>query len=122
MLDINITHPIRVTQLAISHFLEEKKPGSVVHLSSVAGQHSFSPTPLYNTSKHAISGFVRTLAPLEQRLGIRVTAIAPGLIKTPIWTDVRVFPSLVLVVILDLLTVLLIIVSRKAQEFQGGRW
>jgi 3-hydroxybutyrate dehydrogenase len=89
MLDINITHPIRVTQLAIAHFLNKKQLGSIVHISSVAGQRSASPTPLYNASKHAISGFVRSLRGLEKRFGIRVSAVAPGLIKTPLWTEAR---------------------------------
>ena len=44
-------------------------------------------TPLYNAAKHGINGFVRSMAPLEQKLNIRVTAVAPGLIKTPLWTD-----------------------------------
>ena len=30
---------------------------------------------------------MRTLAPLEKRFGIRVAAVAPGLIRTPLWTD-----------------------------------
>lgn len=42
-------------------------------------------TPLYNASKFAITGFVRSLAGLEE-LGIRVTAIAPALVQTPIWS------------------------------------
>lgn len=44
--------------------------------------------PLYNASKHGLSGFVRTLAPLENaEQRIRVTAVAPGVIDTPIWRD-----------------------------------
>ena len=43
--------------------------------------------PIYNATKHGINGFVRSLAPLESRLGIRVTGVAPGVIKTPLWTD-----------------------------------
>ena len=30
---------------------------------------------------------MRSLAPLSQRLGVRVTAVAPGVIKTPLWTE-----------------------------------
>ncbi|KAI9812290.1 MAG: hypothetical protein M1827_004739 [Pycnora praestabilis] len=97
-IDINITHPIRVTQLAISHFLSPPNPQStprasptnpksIIHISSIAAQRTLLPTPIYCASKHAISGFVRSLASLEQRAGIRVTAVAPGVIKTPLWTD-----------------------------------
>jgi 3-hydroxybutyrate dehydrogenase len=93
LLDINLTHPIRVTQLAISHFLaadppaSSKNPKTVIHVSSIAGQKSSLAAPIYSATKHAISGFVRSLAPLEAKLGIRVAAVAPGVVKTPLWTD-----------------------------------
>ena len=95
-LDINITHPIRATQLAISYFLAASpkvsvsNPKSIIHISSTAGQTSSFPTPLYHASKHAISAFVRNLGPLESTHGIRVAAVAPGVIKTPIWTSEKV--------------------------------
>lgn len=44
------------------------------------------PTPLYAASKAAISSFTRSLALLEPQLNIRVNAVAPGIVKTPIWT------------------------------------
>ncbi|PQE08501.1 hypothetical protein CJF30_00005366 [Rutstroemia sp. NJR-2017a BBW] len=91
LLDINITHPIRTTQIAIAHFLSRNKPGVVIHISSVAGQVPFFPTPMYVASKHAISGFVRSLARLESPTPdipkVRVSTVAPGLIRTPLWTD-----------------------------------
>jgi 3-hydroxybutyrate dehydrogenase len=46
LLDINLTHPIRTTQLAIAHFLEKKKPGNILHISSIAGQISNPVAPL----------------------------------------------------------------------------
>ncbi|CAD6566815.1 MAG: hypothetical protein ASARMPRED_000150 [Alectoria sarmentosa] len=99
ILDINLTHPIRTTQLAISHFLspsnnnnnnnkkKESSLKSIVHISSIAGQRTPLSAPIYNATKHAINGFVRSLAPLDSRLGIRVTGVAPGVIKTPLWTE-----------------------------------
>ncbi|KAL8981484.1 MAG: hypothetical protein Q9205_003746 [Flavoplaca limonia] len=96
LLDINLTHPIRTTQLAIAHFLSKRRcsplppahvMSHVVHISSIAGQTTPLLAPLYNASKHAISGFVRTLAPLDRHHGIRVTAVAPGVIETPLWRD-----------------------------------
>ncbi|KAF7716395.1 Uncharacterized protein PECH_005315 [Penicillium ucsense] len=89
LVDINITHPIRTSQLAIAHFLKYRKrdqPKHLIHISSIAGQVSAMAAPMYVASKHAISGFVRSLGKLE-RLGIRVTAVAPGVIKTPLWTE-----------------------------------
>jgi 3-hydroxybutyrate dehydrogenase len=40
---------------------------------------------MYCASKHAVSGFVRSLATLEPQSNIRVVAVAPGIVKTPIW-------------------------------------
>lgn len=95
-LDINVSHPIRATQLAISEFLNPSgggtkvspsNPKRIVLISSIAGQTAYLTTPLYFASKWAISGFVRSLGDLESTKGIRVNACAPGLIKTPLWTD-----------------------------------
>ncbi|PTU25323.1 hypothetical protein P175DRAFT_0451961 [Aspergillus ochraceoroseus IBT 24754] len=91
LLDINLTHPIRVTQLAISHFLRQgtnpQQRKHIIHIASIAAQMPFMASPMYVATKHAISGFVRSLAKLDGKSGIRVTAVAPGLIKTPLWTD-----------------------------------
>lgn len=95
-MDINTTHPIRATQMAISHFLnppegEEKvsptNPKRVVICGSVAGQVYGISYPLYIASKHAISGFVRCMADLDANLGIKVSAVAPGLVRTPFFYD-----------------------------------
>ncbi|KAL9012891.1 MAG: hypothetical protein Q9173_002381 [Seirophora scorigena] len=96
-LDINLLHPIRTTQLAITHFLSREPPPSfasqlptynIIHISSIAAQASPLLAPLYNASKHGLSGFVRTLAPLDNPTHrIRVTAVAPGVIDTPLWRD-----------------------------------
>ncbi|KAK3681978.1 hypothetical protein LTR37_020711 [Vermiconidia calcicola] len=96
--DINVTHPIRTSQLAISRWLNPPSdskvgkasptnPKRIVHISSIAGQTPGFPFPLYIASKHAISGFIQSLEPLDQTLGIRVNGVAPGVIKTPLWTD-----------------------------------
>jgi 3-hydroxybutyrate dehydrogenase len=93
LVDINITHPIRVTQLSIAHFLSKKKPGVILHITSVAGHVPFFPTPVYVATKHAISGFVRSLARLETPPAgtglpkVRINAVAPARILTPLWTD-----------------------------------
>ena len=90
-LDINITHPIRVTQLAIPYFIKNgvspANPKTIVHIASIAGEMASLPVPLYTASKWAIHGFVRSLGDLEAKYGIRVGAVLPGVVKTPLWTD-----------------------------------
>lgn len=85
-LEINTTHPIRATQLAIDTFKRlGHGHGVVLLISSIAAQGAYLPCPLYAASKAAISSFTRSLAPLEPGLNIRVVAVAPGIVKTPIW-------------------------------------
>ncbi|KAG6031367.1 hypothetical protein E4U40_007238 [Claviceps sp. LM458 group G5] len=85
-LDVNVTHPIRATQLAINSFQRQKLGhGVVVLISSIAAQIPLPPTPLYAASKQAISGFVRCLTHLEPLMNIRINAVAPGCVKTPLW-------------------------------------
>ncbi|KAG2161427.1 hypothetical protein VTO58DRAFT_110111 [Aureobasidium pullulans] len=94
-LDINVTHPIRVSQLAITAFLSHQasgrasreNPKRIVMISSVAGEGASLLVPIYCASKHAIIGFTRSLAALDEKFGIRVNACCPGIIKTPLWTD-----------------------------------
>lgn len=104
LLDINLTHPIRTTQLALQYWVNPPQPGDdaphpapaavavdnpkrVVLISSVAAQIPVFRAPLYGASKFAITGFTRCLADLEPSMGVRVTAVAPGVVKTPIWTE-----------------------------------
>ena len=88
IVDINISHPIRATQLAIDYFLRQPdKKGAVVLVSSIAAQMGALPVPMYFASTHAISGFTRSLAALEPEMGIRVNAVAPGIVKTPLWSE-----------------------------------
>ena len=93
-IDINLTHPIRLSQLAISHMLSRrastpdgKLRGAIVHISSVAAQRSALPFPIYCACKAGVSSFTRSLAPLEAKHGIRSVAVAPGVVKTPLFLE-----------------------------------
>ncbi|GAB0138740.1 hypothetical protein EsDP_00006965 [Epichloe bromicola] len=87
-IDVNVAHPIRATQLAIDSFKRQRLGhGVVVLISSIAAQMPLLPIPLYSASKHAISGFIRCLAALEPAMHIRVSGVAPGIVKTPIWEE-----------------------------------
>lgn len=101
VLDVKLVHPVRMTQIAISHWLHPQpiqgqkvpaaaslsNPKRIIHIASVASQVPVFRAPLYGASKFAIHGFVRCLAQLETLFGIRVNAVAPGLVQTPIWTE-----------------------------------
>jgi NAD(P)-dependent dehydrogenase (short-subunit alcohol dehydrogenase family) len=85
VLDVNLTHPIRLSQLAIGHWTQRRQKGCIVFIGSIAGYTSAISTPIYFASKHGLHGFVRSLGGLRDTLGIRVGCVAPG--------SVRVRPS-----------------------------
>ncbi|KAF5592924.1 15-hydroxyprostaglandin dehydrogenase [Fusarium pseudocircinatum] len=87
VLDINLVHPIKTTRIAVRRLVEAGLPGTVIHLSSIAAQRSSIITPLYTASKHALSSFVRGMAPLAQTSGIRVLGVAPGTVSTPLFSE-----------------------------------
>lgn len=62
-------------------------PKRVVHIGSVAGYVPNFNAPIYGASKFAITGFVRSLAGLDDQHGIRVNAVAPGVVRTPLWLE-----------------------------------
>ncbi|RAK95993.1 NAD(P)-binding protein [Aspergillus ibericus CBS 121593] len=89
--DINVNHPIKLTRLAIRALLETNKKGVVCLVSSIAAFGSSLASPVYAASKHALWGFVKSMAPLDALEGVKVTSICPGLVPTPLWNTLPEF-------------------------------
>ena len=60
-----------------------KGPGSIVNASSTAGLEGYAQNANYTASKHGVIGITRSAAKEVGKKGIRVNAIAPGIINTP---------------------------------------
>ena len=55
----------------------------IVVTSSLAGLTGVEGDPIYSLTKHAVIGFVRSVAPQLAERGIRINAVCPGFADTP---------------------------------------
>lgn len=96
ILGVNLTGMFNVTQAFLAPLRAAK--GRVINIASIqAFMHLRTPTsPAYTTSKHGVLGFTRALAAELGKDGVRVNAIGPGFIETPLNEKVRAInPDLV---------------------------
>jgi NAD(P)-dependent dehydrogenase (short-subunit alcohol dehydrogenase family) len=86
---INLNGVFNVTHAFLEPLRASK--GRIVNIGSVQSfVHMRTPnSPAYTTSKHGVLGFTRALAAERGRHGVRVNAIGPGLIETPLNAQVR---------------------------------
>ena len=69
--------------LLVARAMAERKSGSIIHMSSVGGTVGFPGMAAYGASKGALAQLARSMATDLAPHGIRVNAIAPGVIDTP---------------------------------------
>jgi NAD(P)-dependent dehydrogenase (short-subunit alcohol dehydrogenase family) len=86
---INLNGVFNVTHAFIDQLRASR--GQIVNIASIQSfMHVRTPnSPAYTTSKHAVLGFTRALAAELGKDGVRVNAIGPGLIETPLNEKVR---------------------------------
>jgi NAD(P)-dependent dehydrogenase (short-subunit alcohol dehydrogenase family) len=81
ILDVNLTGAFLTARAAAARMLPLKR-GSLVFMSSVAGLDPMPGLGAYSVSKAGLLGLARALAKELGRAGIRVNALAPGLVET----------------------------------------
>ncbi|MDV4152434.1 SDR family oxidoreductase [Clostridium sp. AL.422] len=78
---INVLGAMYLSKEAIPHMLSKGK-GNIINISSIWGEAGASCEVLYSSTKGAINLFTKSLAKEMAPMGIRVNAIAPGVIDT----------------------------------------
>ena len=90
---LNYHAPLETTK-ALVRQMAERGNGSVIHMSSVAGATGVAELPTYGATKAALDSLTRSQAAQFGKYGVRVNAVAPGLIITEMWEEGRKTPGL----------------------------
>lgn len=86
VIDINLMSVFYCMHYEIPAMLEAGG-GAIVNMSSILGTQGFANSSAYVAAKHGVVGLTKTAAMEYATKNIRVTAVGPGFIETPLVTN-----------------------------------
>lgn len=88
--DVNFTGMLNVARATYPRLVKQGF-GHLVNTASIAGLASSPLLAIYSATKHAVVGLSKALRIEGERFGVRVSALCPGVIRTPILTGKNVY-------------------------------
>jgi NAD(P)-dependent dehydrogenase (short-subunit alcohol dehydrogenase family) len=92
VLDVNLTSHARITQLLLPD-LTANEGSAVVGIASIEGIVGHAAIPSYCSTKAGLIGLTRSMAAHLGAQGVRVNAVCPGYIETPMLSPTFQFPG-----------------------------
>jgi NAD(P)-dependent dehydrogenase (short-subunit alcohol dehydrogenase family) len=87
MMQTNVYSAFHLSKALIPE-MKKYRIGHIFNMSSIAGLMAYPNGGAYNVSKHALTGYSKTLRDELKAYGIRVTGIYPGAVLTDSWAGV----------------------------------
>ncbi len=84
VIDLNLTSVFQCV-LGVLPQMRQQRSGIIVNISSIAAKQVFPNWGTYSVSKFGLMALTQAIAGEERANGIRVTAICPGSVNTPLW-------------------------------------
>jgi ribitol 2-dehydrogenase len=84
LIDVNIKGVLYSVE-AVLEVMQQQKSGDIIVCSSISGHQAIPWEPIYSASKHAVQSFVHGLRRQMLGSGIRVGAVAPGMVLNELW-------------------------------------
>jgi NAD(P)-dependent dehydrogenase (short-subunit alcohol dehydrogenase family) len=94
VLGVNLKGTFLCTRAVVRWWIQEKRGGKIINLSSINERVPLIGEAHYCASKGGVMMFTRSAALELAPYGIQVNAIAPGMIETPMTEEVTVIPEL----------------------------
>ena len=84
LISTNVTGVFRLVHAVLPHMVS-RRAGDILVTSSISGHQAIQWEPIYSASKHAIQSFVHGVRRQLLTTGVRVGAVAPGMVLNELW-------------------------------------